>query len=110
MADVSRVDSSEDSVRPFKLIQREVAAFATKNLDPAKRELGFKERKEKRDANRRGECGPIAVNCRIGESTSRKFQKFGRCKEVYFCSLDCQRADWSRHKPPCAANYFNADA
>lgn len=29
------------------------------------------------------------------------FQKCGRCKKVFYCGIDCQRADWSLHKIAC---------
>lgn len=29
--------------------------------------------------------------------------KCGRCKQAYYCNVDCQRADWPNHKLECAA-------
>jgi hypothetical protein len=28
-------------------------------------------------------------------------KKCSRCTQVYYCSRECQVADWSRHKPDC---------
>lgn len=32
------------------------------------------------------------------------FKQCGRCKMVRYCGQECQRADWSAHKPHCAPN------
>lgn len=29
--------------------------------------------------------------------------KCGKCKQAYYCNIDCQRGDWSMHKPECVA-------
>lgn len=29
------------------------------------------------------------------------WQACGGCKKVYYCGQDCQRSDWSKHKPTC---------
>jgi hypothetical protein len=31
-----------------------------------------------------------------------EFKKCGNCKSVYYCSRECQRADWAKHKESCA--------
>ena len=30
----------------------------------------------------------------------------GKCHTVYYCSQDCQRANWSAHKPTCGKDTF----
>jgi hypothetical protein len=41
----------------------------------------------------KGGCGAL-----IDES-----KRCSRCSLVYYCSRDCQRADWKAHKPKCNA-------
>ena len=44
-----------------------------------------------KDMHRCGHCG---------KSAALKL-RCGRCRAVYFCDRDCQRAGWKRHKPQC---------
>lgn len=39
--------------------------------------------------------------CERCEKTGQSFPRCSRCKEVYYCSQDCQRKDWSKHKKEC---------
>jgi MYND finger len=40
--------------------------------------------------------------CRVcGKDGSLK--KCGRCESVFYCSIECQRQDWNRHKTECRA-------
>mmetsp|Transcript_5810 Transcript_5810/g.8719 ORF Transcript_5810/g.8719 Transcript_5810/m.8719 type:complete len:406 (+) Transcript_5810:58-1275(+) len=43
------------------------------------------------------------VNCGISEDTSTKgkLMQCSRCKLAYYCSKECQRADWKKHKVFC---------
>lgn len=34
-------------------------------------------------------------------------QRCGRCKKIYYCSIDCQRASWEGHKPYCGTNHIH---
>lgn len=36
-------------------------------------------------------------------NTEECIQKCGRCKRVYYCSVDCQKAHWKTHKETCKA-------
>ncbi|EPQ52052.1 hypothetical protein GLOTRDRAFT_122782 [Gloeophyllum trabeum ATCC 11539] len=40
-----------------------------------------------------------AKDCAICGTMTRN--KCSRCKKVYYCTKDCQRADWKSHKPTC---------
>ena len=44
-------------------------------------------------------CG----GCEKGESEDRKLKECSRCKTISYCSKECQRNDWPRHRPDCAA-------
>lgn len=37
-------------------------------------------------------------HCMCGQDSKFKCSK---CKKTYYCSQDCQRKDWSRHKHEC---------
>merc|ERR1712020_661044 len=40
----------------------------------------------------------VCANCNVAENTRKSC---GRCKSVTYCSVDCQKEDWKRHKPAC---------
>ena len=50
------------------------------------------------DAARRLSGNTICVKCK----TSRAGKRCGSCKTMPYCSRNCQRLDWNRHKPVCA--------
>ena len=39
---------------------------------------------------------------------SDKFLSCSSCKERYYCSPECQRADWKKHKPECSWERSNS--
>ena len=44
------------------------------------------------------------VEVAVGPVENRvTLQKCGQCRQVLYCSRDCQRAHWPRHKSDCAA-------
>jgi hypothetical protein len=45
-------------------------------------------------------CGAIETP---GEDTGTKLKKCGSCKNVWYCSLECQRGHWKCHKQECKA-------
>jgi hypothetical protein len=45
---------------------------------------------------RGGVCGNPECN-----ASEQPISRCSRCKQVSYCSADCQRADWPRHKPHC---------
>ena len=47
-------------------------------------------------------AGPEMLMCRYCHQLKETpFQKCGRCKGPSYCSVQCQKADWRRHKPNC---------
>jgi tetratricopeptide (TPR) repeat protein len=56
---------------------------------------------ELKKGGKKGKCKICAKNgcgARIDES-----KQCSRCRLVYYCSRDCQKADWKAHKPKCNA-------
>ncbi len=46
--------------------------------------------------------GPEMLMCRnCYQLQETRFQRCGRCKGPPYCSVQCQKADWRRHKPHC---------
>jgi len=48
---------------------------------------------KKKDMNRRCSCGKW--------ENAKLFKKCSRCENIYYCSKECQVADWSEHKQFC---------
>jgi hypothetical protein len=46
-------------------------------------------------------CNQGCVNVRGSSEQSLGRSKCGRCSKVAYCSRDCQKADWVRHKLVC---------
>jgi splicing suppressor protein 51 len=42
-----------------------------------------------------------AACAQTATSLSKPLQRCGRCLSTYYCSPECQRADWKRHKQTC---------
>lgn len=42
--------------------------------------------------------------CPNREITVSQFKRCGACHEVWYCTQDCQKADWETHKPRCIAH------
>ena len=40
--------------------------------------------------------------CSYCEKESLKLKSCGKCKGVYYCNVDCQRAHWKKHKIECS--------
>lgn len=43
----------------------------------------------------------ICRKCRKSPTGTQKFQRCSGCKQVQYCSKDCQRGDWKQHKKFC---------
>ena len=55
-------------------------------------------------------CGNMCSNCCKGELQyvhghqvkTQNFSSCGACRSVFYCSKECQKEDWKRHKVECA--------
>eukprot|EP01118_Nematostelium_gracile_P000375 TRINITY_DN1039_c0_g1_i1.p1 TRINITY_DN1039_c0_g1~~TRINITY_DN1039_c0_g1_i1.p1 ORF type:complete len:211 (-),score=65.96 TRINITY_DN1039_c0_g1_i1:54-686(-) len=45
--------------------------------------------------------GPEERECAVCDKKGVGFPKCSRCKEVFYCSRDCQKKDWATHKSNC---------
>ena len=46
--------------------------------------------------------GKICFHCGTSEEdVGRKIMSCSRCKSIYYCSRQCQKDDWKRHKKEC---------
>lgn len=45
--------------------------------------------------------GFTVKTCNKCKIASAKMYNCGKCKFIRYCSIDCQRSDWSEHKPTC---------
>ena len=43
----------------------------------------------------------LCMNCDKGKYDGLKLSKCGGCKQVAYCSRECQKADWKNHKSSC---------
>jgi len=86
-AEVSREFARLELLMPQMPVSPEVAKASEDSLREAIRN---KERIENR------------FTCKVCSKTGKKLKKCGRCKEVYYCSRDCQVEDWEAgHKNTC---------
>ena len=72
--------------------------FTVITMCSVSREEGEKLRKEL-DAEKRVRTCHKCNKEKIGEKD--KMKKCGKCKGVYYCTADCQQADWKEHKKCC---------
>ncbi|KAJ7166119.1 hypothetical protein C8R46DRAFT_1097121 [Mycena filopes] len=76
--------------------------------------MGKKSAAKKGDATRRDqtdgkgdkayEDAPVRYCSRDQCFNHRDLKECGRCKSVSYCSVDCQKISWPKHKPECAHN------
>jgi hypothetical protein len=52
-------------------------------------------------------CGACSTT---PDKNKGKFNKCGACQAMYFCSVECQRVDWPKHKGECEQMKVAAEA
>ncbi|KAJ6551702.1 hypothetical protein B0H19DRAFT_950154 [Mycena capillaripes] len=54
-----------------------------------------------------GETYPLSSSCAVchneAEESRKSLKQCAKCELTRYCSVDCQRADWTRHKECCKA-------
>jgi TPR repeat protein len=69
--------------------------------DQSKAKGGAPETKEGGKKGKRKICAKNGCGALI--DVNKRCSRCSRCSLVYYCSRDCQRADWKVHKPKCSA-------
>ena len=49
-------------------------------------------------------CENMTVIClkSLPNNSDKPLVNCGKCKNIYYCSRECQKTDWKRHKIRCA--------
>ena len=97
-ASVAEMERNPDSARARQNRAMADQLASSSMLDPAEADAACRAQQEKLTERRaKGKTshyilcnGPAVASC-------------GRCKSVKYCSRNCQKLNWSRHKPACAA-------
>lgn len=60
-------------------------------------------RRKNKNKNKNPVCPPPTPkeSCKYCHKSNLKLSKCSRCKEVFYCSVDCQKKDWTNHKNVC---------
>ena len=55
-----------------------------------------------------GTSVPTCANCsKVHEVNGTSLQRCSGCRATYYCSKDCQKADWKQHKTACRSSNSN---
>jgi len=52
----------------------------------------------------------MALSCTVcekGDTESAPLKKCGKCKEIYYCSAECQKQDWPAHRRYCGKAWWD---
>ena len=88
-------DANEEGVKVFDRTTRNWSLIEELKA----RHSAVKKQKEWRHGLRACEC------CRETEVSSDTFLKCPKCKQVFYCSVDCQTDDWKGHRIWCCKTY-----
>ena len=44
---------------------------------------------------------PLVPSCAVCDKSDSPLKKCSQCSSVFYCSVDCQKADWKSHKSNC---------
>lgn len=49
----------------------------------------------------------VCEECELAEETHTKFKVCGQCKDVRYCSRECQKTNYAKHKTNCKKKAIN---
>ena len=52
-----------------------------------------------------GEKIKIDSSCAMYQKNTQNLKRCSRCGTIYYCSVNCQRADWAKHKTNCTKKW-----
>lgn len=64
---------------------------------------------DRRCGQRAGICDINCLNCGRKEEPGDKLKKCGKCEDVCYCSRECEKAHWKKHKKTCTPQFSSAD-
>ncbi|KAL7546963.1 hypothetical protein ACHAWF_010279 [Thalassiosira exigua] len=95
--DVAMQILSDDTIRQRAVVQKLSTIVAFTNLIQKQSGVPQSLQSLKEGIKMCRHCGKMEHTLEFQQS----LQKCSRCKSPFYCSKECQRADWKKHKPIC---------